>query len=295
MNAQTTFCRRLRAWSGRARASVCSGPVTSPPRSTVIGTDPVVNVFADYRTRITQLDPRWLGGEMWGYFDGDRLASLCHVGANLVPVNATPEACEAFVDRAIRTVRAARRSSAPMTPWRCSGPGSRSTGRRPRDFRWDQPHLVATQIPTGPRDPLVRRTHEGRGRRALPGLRGDVHRGGRHQPRARRGPRPLPRARQPARRPRLVVLADRGRAGGVQGRGRVRDAHARARSRGCTSTRSCAGRDCARAGMATVVDLCLREIAPVGVALRQRAQRAGPGGLRAGGLRQTGTFSTIMF
>jgi uncharacterized protein len=69
----------------------------------VIGTDPVVNVFADYRTRITQLDPRWLGGEMWGYFDGDRLASMCHVGANLVPVNASPEACDAFVDRAIRT------------------------------------------------------------------------------------------------------------------------------------------------------------------------------------------------
>jgi len=26
--------------------------------------NPVVNVFAEHRARITQLDPRWLGGEM---------------------------------------------------------------------------------------------------------------------------------------------------------------------------------------------------------------------------------------
>ena len=32
--------------------------------------DPVVNVFADYRSRLTQMEPRWLGGEVWGYEDG---------------------------------------------------------------------------------------------------------------------------------------------------------------------------------------------------------------------------------
>ena len=66
----------------------------------LIAADPVVNVFADYRTRITQLDTRWLGGEMWGYHEGDKLVSMCHVGANMVPVNATPAACAAFVERA---------------------------------------------------------------------------------------------------------------------------------------------------------------------------------------------------
>ena len=71
----------------------------------VIATDPVVNVFADYRTRITQLDPRWLGGEMWGYFDGDRLASMCHVGANLVPVEATTDDARAFGERALTRSR----------------------------------------------------------------------------------------------------------------------------------------------------------------------------------------------
>ena len=28
---------------------------------------------------------------MWGYVEDDRLVSLCHVGANLVPVSATPD------------------------------------------------------------------------------------------------------------------------------------------------------------------------------------------------------------
>ena len=110
------------------------GPADVAAALELIGTDPVVNVFADYRTRITQLDPRWLGGEMWGYYEGDRLVSMCHVGANLVPVDATPDAPDAFAERAaapgpqqLDDRRSARRGA------RCSGPGWRSTGRRPRD------------------------------------------------------------------------------------------------------------------------------------------------------------------
>jgi len=50
--------------------------------------DPVVNVFVDYRARTTRLDRRWLGGEVWGRFVDGRMVSACHVGANLVPVQA---------------------------------------------------------------------------------------------------------------------------------------------------------------------------------------------------------------
>ena len=46
--------------------------------------DPVVNVFADYRARLTTLDERWLGGLVWGRFEGDELVAGCHLGANLV-------------------------------------------------------------------------------------------------------------------------------------------------------------------------------------------------------------------
>ena len=53
--------------------------------------DPVVNVFAAYRARTTSLEPRWLGGEVWGRYDDGELVAACHVGANLVPVEAQPE------------------------------------------------------------------------------------------------------------------------------------------------------------------------------------------------------------
>ena len=136
---------------------MCWAPVTSPRLSTLIATDPVVNVFADYRTRITQLDTRWLGGEMWGYLEGDRLVSMCHVGANLVPVNATPAACDAFVERATRS---GPRSSTIVGPQDAVGAAlgrARGALAAPRDFRWHQPHMVATSPPTEG-DPLVRRT-----------------------------------------------------------------------------------------------------------------------------------------
>ena len=62
--------------------------------------DPVVNVFVDYRARTTRLDRRWLGGEVWGRFVDGRMVSACHVGANLVPVQAGPDDVAAFADRA---------------------------------------------------------------------------------------------------------------------------------------------------------------------------------------------------
>ena len=65
------------------------------------GRHPVVNVFADYRARTTSLEPRWLGGEVWGRFESGRLVAACHVGANLVPVEARPEDARAFAERAL--------------------------------------------------------------------------------------------------------------------------------------------------------------------------------------------------
>lgn len=44
-------------------------------------------------------------GELWGYFDGGALRSLCWAGANFVPVEATPDAVEAFAARARRQGR----------------------------------------------------------------------------------------------------------------------------------------------------------------------------------------------
>src|SRR5260370_33397997 len=64
--------------------------------------DPVANVFVSSRVRSGGLDPGALGAQMWGYYSGRRLESLCYAGANLVPVAATPASVTAFAERARR-------------------------------------------------------------------------------------------------------------------------------------------------------------------------------------------------
>jgi predicted GNAT family acetyltransferase len=120
--------------------------------------DPVVNVFADYRARLTQLDPRWLGGEVWGYHDDGRLVSACHAAANLVPVQATPEALAAFADRAVAERRRCATIVGPADAvgllWEHLDPH----WPRPRECRARQPHLEISSKPAVAPDPLVRRT-----------------------------------------------------------------------------------------------------------------------------------------
>ncbi|MBD3913314.1 GNAT family N-acetyltransferase [Nocardioides hwasunensis] len=110
--------------------------------------EPVVNVFADYRARLTNLDERWLGGQVWGRFDGEELVAGCHLGANLVPVQCTPDDVGAFVEVALR-----RRSSVGTIV----GPSDvvtslwslvESRWARPREVRMCQPHLEIAHVPT---------------------------------------------------------------------------------------------------------------------------------------------------
>jgi uncharacterized protein len=67
----------------------------------LVATNPVENVFVEYRARRTRLSPQLLGGEMWGYFEDGRLVSACHTAGNLVPVAARPDTAEAFAQHAL--------------------------------------------------------------------------------------------------------------------------------------------------------------------------------------------------
>ncbi|MCW2793583.1 MAG: GCN5-related N-acetyltransferase [Nocardioides sp.] len=122
------------------------------------GLDPVVNVFVDYRARTTNLEPRWLGGEMWGRFEGGELRAACHVGANLVPVQATAEDAEAFAERALTRGRTVSTIVGPHDAVEVFWNGVASGWGRPRDVRWNQPHLEISGPPAIAPDPLVRRT-----------------------------------------------------------------------------------------------------------------------------------------
>ncbi|WP_183095970.1 GNAT family N-acetyltransferase [Nocardioides stalactiti] len=120
--------------------------------------DPVVNVFAIHRAQTTSLEPRWLGGEMWGRYDGGRLVAACHVAANLVPVQASPEDAVVFAERALARRRTASTIVGPQNAvvpfWESVGPA----WGKPRDARWDQRHLVIDGPPLVTPDPDVRLT-----------------------------------------------------------------------------------------------------------------------------------------
>ena len=70
-----------------------------PALRELLDRDPLINLFVRHRVDLTGLQERLMGGRVWGYYDGDELVSACHAGANIVPVQATPDAIDAFADR----------------------------------------------------------------------------------------------------------------------------------------------------------------------------------------------------
>lgn len=123
--------------------------------------DPVVNVFAAYRARVTNLDPRWLGGEVWGRFEGDQLVAGCHMGANLVPVQCTPEDVGLFADRALERVRSTATIVGPHDVVEAFWGVVSDRWSPPREARWRQPHLQIADDPMVAPDPEVRVTTAG--------------------------------------------------------------------------------------------------------------------------------------
>ncbi|MFI5805517.1 GNAT family N-acetyltransferase [Streptomyces sp. NPDC051561] len=124
----------------------------------LLESEPVNNAFVTSRVQVAGLDPWRLGGEMWGWYEGGKLRSLCYSGANLVPICATPEAVRAFAERARRTGRRCSSIVGPLEPtsqlWSLLEP---SWGPA-REVRSQQPLMVTEQMPDDiTPDPLVRR------------------------------------------------------------------------------------------------------------------------------------------
>ncbi len=120
--------------------------------------DPVVNVFVDYRARLTNLDERWLGGQVWGRFEGDVLVAGCHLGANLVPVQCTPDDVGAFADVALRRRGSVGTIVGPSDVVAALWEQVEPRWTQPREYRSCQPHLQIDHVSPVPPDPEVRLT-----------------------------------------------------------------------------------------------------------------------------------------
>jgi predicted GNAT family acetyltransferase len=270
------------------------GPADLPAVRELTARDPVVNVFVDYRARLTSLDTRWLGGEVWGYEVDGELVSACHAAANLVPVEATPDAVAAFARRA---VSAPRRCATIVGPdrtvaelWELLEPHWAPA----REVRWGQPHLQISGPPAVTPDPAVRRTSQA----DLPALypacvamyTEEV------------GVSPELGGNADLYRARVSQLVAKGWSfariedGRVVFKAEVAAASPYAcQIQGVYVDPARRGEGLAAAGMAAVVTLALRDIAPV-VSLyvnehNDPARRA----YQRTGFEQTATFSTVMF
>ena len=256
--------------------------------------DPVVNVFVDYRATTTNLEPRWLGGEMWGRFQGGVLEAACHVGANLVPVQATPDDAQAFAERALTRGRTVSTIVGPQEAVRAFWNGVADSWGRPREMRWDQPHLEISGAPRVAPDPEVRRTTRGDMDELYPACVAMYT--------EEVGVSPEYGGGADLYRARVTQLVNRGWSFARFDRGRLvfkaevacATPYA-AQIQGVFVPPDRRGEGLATAGMAAVVELVRREVAPV-VSLYVNSWNApARAAYEKVGFRETARFATVMF
>lgn len=123
----------------------------------VCGRNIVANLFVAARL-VSGGMPGRHGGELWGYYEGGELRSLCWSGANLVPVEAEGDAVDAFAARARRLGRQCSSIVGPAPA--VLGLWERLEGSwgPAREVRSDQPLMSIARPPLVGPDPAVRRS-----------------------------------------------------------------------------------------------------------------------------------------
>ena len=119
--------------------------------------DPALHVFARHRVDQTGLHEVLMGGRFYGWYVGTELVSACHAGANVVPVEATPEAIEAFAGQLLIDGHRAASVVGPRDQATALWELVRPSWGPARSERPDQPFLVLDGPASVPPDPRVRR------------------------------------------------------------------------------------------------------------------------------------------
>lgn len=257
--------------------------------------DPVVNVFADYRASTTNLEPRWLGGEIWGRFEGGTLVAACHVGANLVPVQASPEDAAVFAERALARGRTVSTIVGPQEAVRVFWNGVAASWGQPREARWEQPHLQIAEAPLVAPDPLVRRTTREDLAEVYPACVAMYT--------EEVGVSPEEGGGAELYRARVLQLISRGwsfarfdETGRLIFKAEVACATPfAAQIQGVFVPPDCRGQGVAAAGMAAVVEIARREIAPVVSLYVNDWNHAARAVYEKVGFRESARFATVMF
>jgi predicted GNAT family acetyltransferase len=270
------------------------GPADLPAVTEILRRDPVTDVFVASRVRSVGLEPLRLGGEMWGHLVDGRLEALCHAGANLVPVQAGPDAQRAFAERARRQGRRCasivgpKQAVAPM--WDLLEPAWGPA----RDVRSNQPLMSISTPAQVTADPGVRRVRPDELDTVLPACIAMFTEEVGISPTAGDGGATY--------RARVAELIAAGRAFARIEAGRV----VFKAEIGSTTDQACQvqgvwvppelrGRGLSAGGMAAVVNEALRDIAPVVSLYVNDYNAAARASYRRVGFQDCGTFMSVLF
>jgi predicted GNAT family acetyltransferase len=119
--------------------------------------DVVANLFVAARLMAAGV-PGNDGGELWGYYAGGELSSLCWSGANMVPVEADDAAIDAFAARARRVGRQCSSIVGPSSSVIPLWERLQDSWGPPREVRGDQPLMSTSRPPLIEPDSRVRRS-----------------------------------------------------------------------------------------------------------------------------------------
>ena len=256
--------------------------------------DPVADVFVASRVCAAGLAESRLGAQVWGYGERGRLESLCYSGANLVPVQAGPEAVRAFAERARRQGRRCSslvgESGAVQHLWSMLTP---SWGRA-RAVRERQPLLALDGPPAVEPDPAVRRVRRDEVETLLPACIAMFT--------EEIGVSPLAGDGGALYRARVVELVTQGRAFARIEDGRVlfkaevgAATSAVCQVQGVWVDPALRGRGLSVGGTAAVAALARASVAPVVSLYVNDFNHAARRAYERVGFRQVGTFTSVLF
>ncbi len=254
--------------------------------------DPIAHCFV--AARIAESRESWtLGGDVWGWFRAGRLESAVFCGANLVPIETTPAARQAFADRARRLGQRCSSLIGPaaevMELWRLLEPAW-GPAREVRDTQ----HLMATVRPAAvPVHPGLRPLRPDELDLLMPAAVAmfieEV------------GVSPLAHGGGPAYRARLAEIVRQGRALAVVEDGRVvfkaeigSATPTVCQVQGVWVDPAERGRGLGQAGMAAVVDHARSRVSPTVSLYVNDFNHAAVAMYMRVGFRRVGTFATVL-
>jgi predicted GNAT family acetyltransferase len=260
----------------------------------LLNEEPVENVFVISRVEAAGVDPSRLGAQMWGYHRGGSLVALCYAGANLVPVGHEPDALRCFAEHALSQGRRCSSIVGPADSVQALWSVLERSWGPARDARLRQPLMVTTEPPRVLPDTAVRRVRldeldvllpasiamftEEVGVSPVAGDGGALYRS---------------RVRELVAAGRSFARIDEGRVVFKAEIGAV--TRSACQVQGVWVAPSARGRGLSVAGMAAVVEACLRDVAPAVSLYVNDFNAPARRSYERVGFKEVGTFASILF